>query len=176
MDVWVSEHNLNGTVQSTATSNSSRNQLMEEHKNNYTKRRIHHSFTFYNDMLCSAASPVLRLQAAVAWGFQNLLFEHYRCAAVHASCPMGPQNNCHQVQHGNKPLEIRLGKRVYEGLRLGGFFVLVSAWVSICAEQRSFVEGHLKGGIKKVFLRLHGKAIWSSSLFPRYKYRAEVYT
>lgn len=51
--------------------------------------------------------------SSFSWRVSNPLFftKHYRCVVLHASCPMGPPNNCHQVQSGNWPFKIRPKKK-----------------------------------------------------------------
>lgn len=66
----------------------------------------------------------------------------------------GAPNNCHQVQSGNGPLEMRPKKKSPRKASVGSLFVLVSAWVSICASWEHsdpLLKDVQKRGLTKTF-------------------------
>lgn len=84
--------------------------------------------------------------SSFSWRVSNPLFftKHYRCVVLHASCPMGPPNNCHQVQSGNGPFKIRPKKKGLREASVGTFFCRgLSVGIHLCKlrAQWSFVTG-----------------------------------
>lgn len=81
----------------------------------------------------------------------------------------GALNNCRQVQSGNGSSEIRpRKKKLSREASVGALFVLVSAWVSICA-RGEYTDPLLKDVQRKTQLNFTAtaKQIWAASLgFP----------
>lgn len=98
-----------------------------------------------------------RLQSALLYSFRDLTFLFCQALHMHGfarALPHGASNNRHQVQYGNWHFAIRREKKVQERLRLGPFFVLVSAWVSICARlghSDPLLKGVQKSGVTQSF-------------------------